>query len=88
MVKNEFRYIGIGNNYTYSPYFNGWYYFDEKGRAVIGWKEVDGKLLYFAKGPNPDLKYDYYHQKGGQIKGELWKIDGKLYFSMSGLERK
>ena len=80
VVKNEFRYVGIGNNYTYSPYFYGWYYFDENGRAVIGWKEVDGKLLYFAKGPNPDLKYDYYHQKGGQIKGELWKIDGKLYY--------
>ncbi|MDO4667249.1 MAG: hypothetical protein Q4A90_05375 [Streptococcus sp.] len=77
LVKNDFRYINNSNNYKYTPYFNGWMYFDSEGKPVTGWKTINGKTFYFAE---QKLDGDNFHQIGGQIKGEVYEINGKKYY--------
>ena len=78
MWTNRFVYITPSNNYYYQPVFSGWLYLGADGAALLGWQTIDGKQLYFQ--PSYNSKLGYSHQEGGQIKGELFEIDGSLYY--------
>ncbi|MBP2623147.1 KxYKxGKxW signal peptide domain-containing protein [Streptococcus oricebi] len=70
-VKNRFVQITYKNFPPTRIIKGSWVYFDADGNAVTGWQVIDGKKTYFTDGSYNNIR---------QVRGEIWKIDGKDYY--------
>lgn len=77
-VDGKWRYWLSGGEFkrkTWFQYKDEWYYLDDKGNAVTGWKWIDGKCYYFDKNgtmvANMWIGDDYVDSSGAWVKNAV-----------------